>query len=69
VTIEDTRTRETFEVDMEKNCYNRHFMSEIQKALLGKTEGAMVSFKTNNYKILEVDKSPEKEAQAHKVNL
>jgi len=45
---------------MEENPYNRHLMSDIQKALLGITEGTIVSFKANKYKILKVDKSPEK---------
>lgn len=60
MTIEDTRIRDTFDVDMEENPYNRHLMSDIQKALLGITEGTIVSFKANKYKILKVDKSPEK---------
>lgn len=66
ITIEDIRTRETFEVDIEENLYNRHFMSEIQKTLLGKTEGAIVSFKAHKYKILEAEKSPKKGAHKRK---
>ena len=66
VTIEDTITKDTFKVDIEENLHNRRFMSEVQKALMGKTEGAIVSFKANKYKILEVDKSPEKEGHKRK---
>ncbi|MDA8228806.1 MAG: hypothetical protein M0T74_14135 [Desulfitobacterium hafniense] len=44
VTIKDARTRDTFDVDVEGNPYNRHLMSDIQKGLLGTTEGDIIRF-------------------------
>ncbi len=64
VTIEDVKTLERFDVDMEDNPYNRHLMSQIQKLLLGRSEGASLSFGNNTYTVAKIIKSPEKQRES-----
>ncbi|AFQ42439.1 AAA domain-containing protein [Desulfosporosinus meridiei] len=57
VTIEDSVIKDTFEVNIEENPYNRHLMKEIEKTLFGREEGSIFSFQGNKYKILMINKS------------